>query len=180
MAEIQNTNSVSVHIRGGDYLNNEEIRKFHGFPGLPYLEQCVEYIAARVEKPHFYIFSNDFEWVEKNFWPLIDTQKFPVNSVLRTIYEHISNQITKVIQSNSSEKILITGGGAYNSFLISILQEKTEIQIIIPEKQIVEFKEALIFAFLGVLRWESENNCLATVTGAIKDCCGGAIYYHRK
>ena len=73
-------------------------------------------------------------------------------------------------------KLLVTGGGTYNNFLVNRLHEHCNAEIIVPEKKLIEFKEALIFAFLGVLRWRGEVNCLKSVTGAKRDSSGGAIY----
>jgi anhydro-N-acetylmuramic acid kinase len=73
--------------------------------------------------------------------------------------------------------MLVTGGGAYNSFLISRIKENCKIIIDIPEKKIIDFKEALIFAFLGVLRINNQINCLNSVTGASNDNIGGAVYF---
>ena len=72
--------------------------------------------------------------------------------------------------------MLITGGGAFNSFLIERIKSLSDIEVIIPSKDIINFKEAIIFAFLGVLRINNINNCLASVTGASKDHCGGIIF----
>ena len=72
--------------------------------------------------------------------------------------------------------MLITGGGALNSFLKKSILKNSNTEVIIPNKEIIEFKEAIIFAFLGILRIRNEINCLKTVTGASKDSCGGAIY----
>ena len=71
---------------------------------------------------------------------------------------------------------MLTGGGAYNTFLLGELKESITQEVIVPEKQIIDFKEALIFAFLGVLRLRGENNCLKSVTGSIRDNCGGVLY----
>ena len=72
--------------------------------------------------------------------------------------------------------ILITGGGAHNVFLIELFSEKTKHKTIVPSSQIIDFKEAIIFAFLGVLRLREEANCLKSVTGADHDHSGGVIY----
>ena len=74
------------------------------------------------------------------------------------------------------KKVLVTGGGAYNDYLIEIIESKTNCKIIIPPNDIIEFKEALIFAFLGVLRNQNINNCYSSVTGASKDHSSGKIY----
>ena len=73
-------------------------------------------------------------------------------------------------------KVLVTGGGVYNKFLMNRIKHYSNAEIIIPSKKIVDYKEALIFAFLGVLRSINKVNCLRSVTGAIRDNCGGIIY----
>ena len=73
-------------------------------------------------------------------------------------------------------KILVTGGGTFNTFLIKCIKKQVSQPLIIPAKNTIEFKEALIFAFLGVLRMRKEVNCLKSVTGAKHDNIGGAVY----
>lgn len=116
------------------------------------------------------------EWVIKNVNPLLELYEMNENDMLRTFCEHIAFQISKSLKNKPKGKILVTGGGAYNLFLMHCIQKHTEHQLIIPDNNTVEFKEALIFAFLGVLRMRNEVNCLKSVTGAMRDSCGGAIY----
>ena len=115
------------------------------------------------------------EWVNKNIIPLIASNKtYRAEDVLHTFTKHIATEILRVVKENS--KILITGGGAYNSYLISQLKAYKNLDIIIPNKDLLEFKEALIFAFLGVLKLRGEVNCLKSVTGALNDHSSGEIY----
>ena len=72
--------------------------------------------------------------------------------------------------------LFITGGGVYNTFLIDRLKTLTKHKIIIPDRTIIEFKESLIFGFLGVLKLRGEVNCLSSVTGAIYNHSSGVIY----
>ena len=72
--------------------------------------------------------------------------------------------------------MLVTGGGAYNTFLIELISSQITVKIVIPSKEIVNFKETLIFAFLGILKFRGEINCFASVTGASKDSSSGVIY----
>lgn len=115
-------------------------------------------------------------WFFDVFLKTIDKYSNSDNDKLRTIYEFISAEIAKNIDRQQTKKIMITGGGAYNNFLVELIRNKTKAEIYLPEKQIIDYKEALIFAFLGLLRWENKNNCLSDVTGAKHDNIGGAIY----
>lgn len=115
------------------------------------------------------------EWVETSVFPLINNNNLAVEDILRTFYEHIVRQITLCF-TGSDKKILVTGGGAHNKFLISLIRKKVSHKIIVPDDLLVDYKEALIFAFLGLLRARNENNCLASVTGAKHDNIGGIIY----
>jgi anhydro-N-acetylmuramic acid kinase len=116
------------------------------------------------------------EWVDKNMIPLINKYSdYPIEDLLNTLSNHIANQISNNLKE--IDKALITGGGAYNDYLIDIISSKSDSEIIIPSKNIIEFKEALIFAFLGVLRYLNINNCYSSVTGASKDHCSGKIFY---
>ncbi|RLJ59794.1 anhydro-N-acetylmuramic acid kinase [Lacinutrix venerupis] len=114
------------------------------------------------------------EWVNSNVFPLIDAYNLSIEDVLRTFVEHIAIQISKVLVKNTS--VLVTGGGVFNSFLMSRIESLCNNSIQIPEKQIVEYKEALIFGFLGVLKLRNENNCLASVTGAKVNHSSGVIF----
>ncbi|MGI6292462.1 MAG: anhydro-N-acetylmuramic acid kinase [Bacteroidales bacterium] len=117
------------------------------------------------------------EWVFGEFLSCIQEYKLSVEDYLRTFVEHIAFQIATVVLKEKLHKILITGGGAKNKFLIERIQFfAKESQLIIPEDKLVEYKEALIFAFLGLLRLQQTPNCLKSVTGANQDNCGGAIY----
>jgi len=117
------------------------------------------------------------EWVNNQFLPVINGfENILLADKMATLSEHITMQIAAVLNTNNIESVLVTGGGAFNSFLINNIKNKTKTEIIIPNSKIINFKEALIFAFLGVLRIRNENNILKTVTGAKTDSMGGALY----
>jgi anhydro-N-acetylmuramic acid kinase len=116
------------------------------------------------------------EWFEDEFLPLIYSFQLPPADVLRTLYEHVSDQLVQATEQYPKGQILITGGGAHNVFLIELFSEKTKHKTIVPSTQIIDFKEAVIFAFLGVLRLRHEVNCLKSVTGVHHDHSGGVIY----
>lgn len=115
-------------------------------------------------------------WFFECFLKKIDPN-LNIFDILRTIYEHIAIQISKILNSNKIQNVLITGGGAKNNFLIELIKQKTQCQIVIPSEELIDFKEAIIFAFLGFLRWKKIPNCLSSVTGADFDNIGGAIYF---
>ncbi|MBW3467673.1 anhydro-N-acetylmuramic acid kinase [Arthrospiribacter ruber] len=100
--------------------------------------------------------------------------------VLRTLVEHYIFQIMRVLSPESSKRksVLVTGGGAFNMFFMQKLKEAMAgyFELIDAGKEMINFKEALIFGFLGVLRLRNEPNCLASVTGAKKDSCGGMLF----
>lgn len=116
------------------------------------------------------------EWVRKNIFPLLEYTYLTTEDLSATYTEHIATQIAKHIKG----KCLITGGGAYNDFLIKSIKQKTDSDIYIPDKKTIDFKEALIFALLGVKRMRKEINCLSSVTGAIKDSCSGNVVYWKE
>ena len=118
-----------------------------------------------------------FEFVKEVVLPLIEKHSISIEDKMHTFTEHIALQ-TSLALPNKTGKILITGGGAYNDFLTERMQfHLPNIQIIIPDNKTLEFKEALIFALLGVLKLRNEINVLSSVTGAMKDHSSGIIYH---
>lgn len=117
-----------------------------------------------------------FEFVKETVLPLIEKYKISIEDKMHTFTEHIALQ-TSLILSKKEGKILISGGGAYNDFIIERMQfYLPNIKIIIPDNKTIEFKEALIFALLGVLKLRNEINVLSSVTGAKHDHSSGYIY----
>jgi len=117
-----------------------------------------------------------FESVREIILPLIDRSDISIADKMRTFTEHVAVQIALALPKKSG-RLLITGGGAYNDFLIQEIQSNLpEMQMIIPEKKILEFKEALIFGLLGVLKLRDEINVLSSVTGARYDHSSGRIF----
>lgn len=115
------------------------------------------------------------EWAEKEFFPLL-SKNIPTHDLMATCVEHIVFQIKMATSGVENKgKILITGGGAFNKFLIDRLSNVTELKVVVPGEDLVSFKEALIFGFLGVRLKRGEINCLASVTGAPKDHVSGEL-----
>ncbi len=116
------------------------------------------------------------EWFESNFSGIVNSFNLSPTDAIRTVYEHISDQVCLSVDKYSKGQMLVTGGGAHNIFLVELLSEKNKHKTVLPSKEIIDFKEAIIFAFLGILRAREETNCLKSVTGSAKDNSGGAIY----
>ena len=117
-----------------------------------------------------------FEWLETHFIPIIENNQNSINNKLHTICQHIAQQINQIFEQFDIENVLITGGGAKNLYLIETLKSITKTSIILPNTQLIDYKEALIFAYLGYLKSQSKNNILSSVTGALRDHSSGVIY----
>lgn len=117
--------------------------------------------------------------------PLLQTSMLSTGDKLRTYVEHIALQVTKAARRHTSgapgaqRSMLVTGGGAFNDFLVQCIAERLSgqgIRVQIPDATVVKYKEAIIMALLGVLRWREENTVLASVTGARRNSIGGALW----
>jgi anhydro-N-acetylmuramic acid kinase len=116
------------------------------------------------------------QYVQSVFIEMLEAQNCAVEDKLYTVVKHIAFQVNEAVKHLPGGKILITGGGAHNRFLTDAISMETKKEVVIPDREIVDFKEALIFAFMGVLRNLGEINCLASATGAQKDCSGGTVF----
>jgi anhydro-N-acetylmuramic acid kinase len=114
------------------------------------------------------------EWMEHYLLPLLD-QLYSVKDILRTYTEFVAMQINKEASANDGDLILVTGGGTWNRFLTERIASLTNAQLVIPEKTLIDFKEALIFGFLGLLRYLNLDNVFGSVTGAPRDHSAGSI-----
>ncbi|HZJ60907.1 MAG TPA: anhydro-N-acetylmuramic acid kinase [Chitinophagaceae bacterium] len=119
-------------------------------------------------------------------YPMIIEAGCKIKDALRTYVEHIVMQIkgsiTKLVNGTHqtiNRKLLATGGGAFNTFLVNRLSEELShlhIEVVVPDEKLIQYKEAMIMAFMGVLRWRQEYNILSSVTGASRDTIGGALW----
>lgn len=114
------------------------------------------------------------EWVDTQIMPLLSDSGLSIEDQAATFYEHIAFQISAIISNNG--RLLATGGGSKNQFLINQLKLKTSCQVVLPDEKLIDFKEALIFALLGVLAYNGHINVRASVTGSRQDHIGGVIY----
>lgn len=141
----------------------------HQLESLPYYKQNTAKSLAR-------------ENIDADYTPLINSRQESIKDILATLVEHFALRISDVISKHrprdKTVKVLATGGGAYHSFFIDKLAARCgdRVDVVLPEKVIIDFKEALIFAFLGTLSIRGENNCLRSATGASRDNCGGTLY----
>ena len=118
--------------------------------------------------------------------PLLERFQIPTEDKMRTLVEHVAVQLAKHIElisdkekisSIKNEKMLVTGGGAFNKFLMERIKTQTTLLIEVPNDELVKFKEAVVIAFMGVLRMRNEVNVLRSVTGSSKDSIGGAVCF---
>ncbi len=116
------------------------------------------------------------EFFEENVRTLLE-KRDDIADMMATFVEHIAIQITKSIDNQPIGNMLITGGGAKNTFLVERIQANTKHNVIVPANDIIDFKEALVFAFLGLLRNRNEINVLKSVTGAKSDSSSGQIWH---
>lgn len=117
------------------------------------------------------------EDIERDVFPLLEKFKISLEDKLHTFCKHIAIQISSVLEKDVTDaRMLITGGGTLNQFLLECIEDKCNLKIVVPQKEIIDFKEAIIFAFLGVLRMRNEVNCLKSVTGAREDSSGGDVF----
>lgn len=114
------------------------------------------------------------EWVESEVFPLIESYALCTEDSLATFVEHIAQQIALNVEGG---RVLVTGGGALNRYLVERMRANTpEAEYFVPDILTVNFKEALIFAFLGALYMADKPNCLSSVTGASRNNVGGCLY----
>lgn len=126
------------------------------------------------------------EFGSEQLYPLIKQSVGSVADGLRTYVEHIALQVSnavghhrKQVSDGNASRMLATGGGAHNSFLVECIRAHLNqygVELLVPDVQTVDYKEAIVMAFMGVLRWREENNVYASVTGASRDSAGGAFW----
>lgn len=124
-------------------------------------------------------------WVSKVMLPVVSRHQISTQDKLRTLCEHIAVQIARSMQQiidkesvniSKADRMLVTGGGALNKFLMERISAKAPITVVVPDAETVNFKEALMIGLMGALRLRNETNCMNSVTGAERDNIGGAIY----
>lgn len=152
--------------KGGEIARSGKINEplLNQFNGLAYYKQTGAKSLGR-------------EWFEKNMQGMMDSDNISTKDFLHTATEHVAQIIANDLNEHKFSNVFITGGGAFNTFLIEKIRSKTSSELILPPAIIINFKEALIFAYLGHLRLNEEINTLSSVTGARRDSVAGAVYY---
>lgn len=134
----------------------------HSLNNLPY-------VTANTPK------STGREWYQQEVLPLLSADINPVD-VLSTLCEHIATIAGRAIRQHNIHRLMITGGGTHNRYLIRRIRHHCSANIYIPPADIINGKEAIIFGYLGYLRLQGLPNALGSVTGAKKDTISGAVY----
>ncbi len=141
---------------------------------------------AYFQKPYPKSLGN--EWVRREVLPLYMENEATLADRLHTACRQLARQtalaIENIIKKEQLQKadyqLFISGGGAFNNFLIQCIHkactERLKLKIVLPERPIIEFKEAILMALMGLLRLENIPNCMASVTGAQRDTISGSIH----
>ncbi len=117
------------------------------------------------------------EWVDACFWPLLEHySSVSIADKMATLVAHIGFQIGTTIDKAGVNQVLLSGGGTMNHFLVQSIGSNTKAKLHIPDNLTIHFKEALIFAFLGVLRFRNETNVYKSVTGSTQSHVAGALW----
>ena len=121
------------------------------------------------------------DWINEELWHLVkEGERLSPEDKMKTFVDHIATQISKSIDyishhHTTSKRVLVTGGGAFNKTLMDYIRTHSDAEFIIPDEGIVKYKEALIFALMGVLRVENQINIRKTFTGAKSDSVSGSL-----
>lgn len=122
-----------------------------------------------------------YEWFVDKVIPIVDITDDTTENLLHTSIHHVCEKVAQQVKLNSTKEnssLFVTGGGALNNFMINTLQDKlgSSVKVVVPEKELIEFKESAVFALMGALRMEQEINVLKSVTGAKRDSSSGVLY----
>jgi anhydro-N-acetylmuramic acid kinase len=128
------------------------------------------------------------DWVQEQLLPIYLEFESPLEDKLFTACAQLARQTARDLQDvlrrenipARSYRLLATGGGAFNPFLIKQIREECRkvatLEVVIPDARIISFKEAVLMALMGALRLANIPNCMASVTGAWRDAIGGAVH----
>ena len=161
-----------------NYLSNKINLDFDKDGEVSKSGNLIEDLFNKLNKIHYYEKTHPkslgIEWVNSTIMPLLDIYPYQIVDLLHTFSCHIAEQVSRNIIDEKN--VLVTGGGAKNKFLINLINQKLKNNLIIPDNTLIDYKEAVIFGFLGVLKLLNINNCYSSVTGSSKDHCSGDIF----
>jgi anhydro-N-acetylmuramic acid kinase len=164
-----------------NWLSNQLGKDFDDAGELARAGQCNEILLSTLDGLTYYRQSIPkslgYEDFESSWLPIISDQSAPIKNRLHTFVLHLARLIAQELNDKTGPQaqLLVTGGGAYHQFFLEQLAEHYHGKIVIPERGIIDFKEAIIFGFMGILKLLDRTNCLATVTGAKRDSSSGQI-----
>ena len=165
-----------------NHIANKEGLEYDNNGGIASRGNINEELLEQLNECPYYLKNSpkslDKSWVENYFFPIIDNINITLEDKQRTIIEHVTEQINtslKAAHNITQEKVFFSGGGTHNSFFIETLQSVANYEIDIPTKEIIDYKEALIFAFLAYRKIQNKHNTLAQVTGATKNVTAGVL-----
>ena len=162
-------NNLVFKLKAQEYDQNGEVgRKGNLLPDLLNTLNNLVYYQREFPK------SLGVEWLKEHFY--VHLPKTITVDVLTTCYHHIAHQISRDLNKLEVNSVLVTGGGAKNTFLMELIASNFSGKVVIPSPSVVDFKEAIVFGFLGVLRLKGAINVYASVTGARKDSCSGVVH----
>ena len=161
-----------------NYLSNKMNLDFDKDGEISKNGRLIEDLYTKLNKLDYYNISHPkslgIEWLNSNITPLLDQYPSQIIDLLHTYTHHIAEQVSK--NTINETNILVTGGGAKNKFLIGLINKKLKNNIVIPDNILIDYKEAIIFGFLGLLKLLNINNCYSSVTGSSIDHCSGDIF----
>ena len=137
----------------------------------------MEELFNKIQKDHFFE-QHPPKSLPNNYLSTDLFENINIEDGLHTYCHFVAQQIKKDLLNVNPGKMLISGGGAHNSFLIQLIRRQlSEWKIEVPNEQLISFKESLVFAFLGLMKFRGEINVLSSVTGAAKDTSSGVIHF---
>lgn len=159
-----------------NYLSQSIGKSYDDGGNIASVGNCNQLLLDELIGLKTYKFSLGREWFEQHMLPILNRFTISLQDKLCTCVEYIAVTISKVLNESCLETVLVTGGGAYNVYLMNRLKHHFSGSIFVPSDEIIQFKEAIIFAYLGFLRIRNQENTLASVTKAIRNSIGGCLY----
>lgn len=177
--EIQAFDICPVNIVFNDICRNYFNCEFDEGGGIARSGEIIPELYTNLNSIDYYDKSGPrslgIEFLNASFYPILEKYSSrKKEDILNTLVNHAAYQISRV--ASSYPKVLATGGGTKNTFLIELLMKEYSVNIVKPDAQLVDFKEALIFGYMGYLSLQNKTNVLSEVTGASSDSCSGTVY----